>query len=120
MEYSIYKANVVKGQGLASKELLPTLNLDTTCLPEDFKYGVYSCYVFLCGSRFPAMMHYGTRSTDSNISLELHVIDVILDEHFVEITFQPCNFIRDIMKFDSLQDLKKQLGLDLINIVNNV
>jgi riboflavin kinase / FMN adenylyltransferase len=120
MEYSIYKANVVKGQGLASKELLPTLNLDTRCLPEDFKYGVYSCYVFLYGNRFPAMMHYGPRSTDSNISLELHVIDLVLDVDFLDITFQPCTFIRDVMKFDSLQDLKKQLGFDLINIVNNV
>lgn len=119
MEYSIYKAKVVKGQGLASKELLPTLNLDASCLPAGFKYGVYSCYVFLSGTKYLSMMHYGPRSTDSNVSLELHVIDLVLDDDYLEITFQPCVFIRNVMKFDSLQELKKQLGLDLINIVNN-
>jgi len=65
------------------------------------------------------MMHYGLRSTDSNISLEFHVIDQIIDLELTTLTFQPIKYIRSILEFDSLHDLKKQLGLDLIKIVNN-
>ena len=103
MVYSIYSSKVIKGQGLASKFLLPTLNLDVNCLSNDLKYGVYSCYVLLNGKRFLSMMHYGPRSTDSQVSLEIHVIDLVLDQEFLEITFQPYAFIRDVVSFDSLQ-----------------
>ena len=119
MVYSIYNSDVVRGQGLASKHLLPTLNLKVDCLSSSFKFGVYSCNVFIDGQKFLAMMHYGPRSTDSQVSLEIHVLDIVLDHNVDSVKFQPISFIRDVMSFDSLQDLKKQLGLDLINIVNN-
>jgi len=117
--YSIYSSKVIKGQGLASKFLLPTLNLDVNCLSNDLKYGVYSCYVLLNGKRFLSMMHYGPRSTDSQVSLEIHVIDVVLSSDIRWIFFQPVFFIRDVQHFESLHDLKKQLGLDLINVLNH-
>ena len=119
MVYSICKSKVLKGQGLASKYLLPTLNLDVNCLPSDFKYGVYSCRVFIANYSYLGMMHYGPRSTDSNISLEVHVIDTLLDEGITYVEFQPLKFVREVKFFESLHDLKKQLGLDLINVVNN-
>ena len=65
------------------------------------------------------MMHYGPRSTDSQVSLEIHVIDVELSRDIRWIFFQPVSFIRDVQHFESLHDLKKQLGLDLINILNH-
>jgi FAD synthase len=71
------------------------------------------------GQKFLGMMHYGPRSTDANVSLEIHVLDIVLDDNVDSVRFQPVSFIRDVMSFESLQDLKKQLGLDLINIVNN-
>ncbi len=119
MVYSIYKGYVIAGQGIGSKELLPTINLEPSVLGSDFGFGVYSCFVYVLDKKYLAMMHYGRRSTDSNISLEFHVIDQIIDLELTTLTFQPIKYIRGVLEFESLHDLKKQLGLDLIKIVNN-
>ena len=119
MVYSIYRGPVIAGQGIGSKELLPTINLDPSVLGSDFGFGVYSCFVYFLDKKYLAMMHYGRRSTDSTISLEFHVIDQILDLEVYTLTFQPIKYIRGVLEFESLHDIKKQLGLDLIKIVNN-
>jgi FAD synthase len=81
---------------------------------------VYAALVNFSGKMYPAMFHFGVRSTDNTISAEVHLLDVNLDLLDREITITPIKFIRDVGEFQDLQDLKKQLALDLVQIVKYV
>lgn len=104
--------DVIKGQGVGKKELVPTLNLDTKnfLLP---KNGVYKTKTKIDRRIFPSVTFIGIRhSTDGNYSCETHIIDKKC-ENVKNTTVYFIDFIRENRKFDSLKDLKKQIEKDI-------
>ena len=112
--YSI-KGTVVEGHGNGKKIGFPTANID---LDYDYvlpKEGVYMGYCFIYDEKYKAIISVGTHPTIQELSkpiIEVHLLDFegdlygkFVDVHFIKRT-------RSIIKFDSLNELQKQLEKD--------
>ncbi|SNZ06342.1 riboflavin kinase / FMN adenylyltransferase [Persephonella hydrogeniphila] len=111
------KGKIEKGHQLGKKIGFPTINIKP---PEDLclKKGVYSGYVSFNGKMYPAVINYGNRPTvdGKELFIEAHIIDRKIDiseKEEVKIFFK--RFIRDEKKFDSIEQLKKQIQSDIKN-----
>nr|WP_314471308.1 bifunctional riboflavin kinase/FAD synthetase [uncultured Campylobacter sp.] len=110
-EYSI-EGRVIKGQGIGSRELVPTLNLDVKSylLPRE---GVYATRTRIGYKTYGSVTFIGNRvSTDGNFSVETHVLNEnITDAGNVAVCF--IKRLRDNRKFASLEELKRQIYIDI-------
>lgn len=106
--YSV-SGEVVRGQGIASKELFPTINIRTQgyVLPAS---GVYATRV----NGKMAVSFFGHRvSTDGEYAIESHIIDSEIAQVPERLTIQMYKKIRENRRFDSLQELKAQIECDI-------
>ena len=101
--------DVIRGQGIASKELFPTINIRTQgyVLPAS---GVYATRV----DGKMAVSFFGHRvSTDGVYAIESHIIDSEIAQVPERLTIQMYKKIRENRHFDSLQELKAQIECDI-------
>ena len=106
--YSV-SGEVVRGQGIASKELFPTINIRAQgyVLPAS---GVYATRV----DGKMAVSFFGHRvSTDGTYAIESHIIDSEITQAPEQLTIQMYKKIRENRRFDSLQELKAQIECDI-------
>lgn len=111
-EYSI-EGEVVSGQGLGKKELVPTLNLHVKAYQLPLE-GVYATQTKIANKWLPSVSFLGHRvTTDGSFAIESHVLDqdVGVIETKVELAF--VGFIRANQKFEALADLKVQIQKDI-------
>ncbi|QKG29046.1 bifunctional riboflavin kinase/FAD synthetase [Campylobacter sp. RM16187] len=110
-EYSI-EGDVIKGQGIGQKELVPTLNLDVKnyLLPIE---GVYATRTRIGYKTYGSVTFIGNRlSTDGKFSVETHVINEnISNASHVAVCF--IKRLRGNMKFADLSSLKAQIKFDI-------
>ncbi|WP_456479035.1 bifunctional riboflavin kinase/FAD synthetase [Nautilia sp.] len=107
------KGKQVKGQGLGSKELVPTININ---LIKNYLIPKSGVYITLT-NRHPSLTFIGTRSTDGNFSIETHILmengkwKMENENGMFKIEF--IDFLRKNRKFDNLKELKKQIEEDI-------
>ncbi|WP_296824156.1 bifunctional riboflavin kinase/FAD synthetase [Sulfurovum sp.] len=109
----VIEGEVIKGQGLGKKELVPTLNLsvDHYQLPLE---GVYATRTKIGEKWLSSVSFLGHRvTTDSSFAVEVHVIDRDIGEVSGMVSFEFVAFIRENQKFDGLNTLKKQIEEDI-------
>ncbi|UFS63408.1 bifunctional riboflavin kinase/FAD synthetase [Sulfurimonas sp. HSL-3221] len=108
------RGDVVRGQGIGKKELVPTVNMltDGFLLPKE---GVYASLARLDGEEHyhPAVSFVGHRvTTDGSFAVETHVLDgEIVCKERIDVSF--VQRLRGNEKFASLDALKEQIGLDI-------
>lgn len=110
-EYSI-EGRVIKGQGIGSRELVPTLNLDVKSylLPRE---GVYATRTRIGYKTYGSVTFIGSRmSTDGSFSIETHVLNENI-AHTRDVAVCFIKRLRDNRKFESLEELKEQIGIDI-------
>jgi len=106
---------VVEGSHNGAKIGYPTANLELTypyVLP---KIGVYTGYVKLLSSKYKAIISMSTHPTIMELNdpiIEVHLLSYKGDLYGKEIEVQFVEYIRDIKKFDSLEELSEQLTKD--------
>jgi len=110
--YSI-EGEIIRGQGLGKKELVPTINISVCdfLLP---KNGVYITNTKINGKTYRSVTFIGVReSTDGCFSVESHIIDEDIEagQEKAEIYF--FDFIRENQKFNSLKELKVKIKEDI-------
>jgi riboflavin kinase/FMN adenylyltransferase len=104
----------VKGQGLGSREFVPTINLNVEGyeLPAE---GVYAGYTRLGGEHYPSVIFLGYRdSTDGSFAVETHLLDKVIGpvrEPRIFLEFE--TFLRPDRRFDTPAALKEQIYLDI-------
>ncbi len=108
------KSCVIHGNKLGRTLGFPTANLfiDNYVSP---KYGVYIVFAYIEGKKYRAMSNFGLRPTATKEKievLEVHIFDFDGDlyDKIIEVEF--IDFIRDEKKFESLDQLKKQISKD--------
>ena len=110
-EYSV-EGRVIKGQGIGSRELVPTLNLDVKSylLPRE---GVYATRTRIGYKTYGSVTFIGNRvSTDGNFSVETHVLNENIEgARDVAVCF--IKRLRDNLKFSDLASLKAQIKIDI-------
>ena len=109
----IMEGEVIRGQGLGGKELVPTLNLsiDHYRLPKD---GVYAGKTLVEDEWMPSIIFLGHRvTTDGSFAVESHILDQEIDVIEGDSAVSFMSFIRENSKFSSLEQLKKQIEKDI-------
>jgi len=111
--YSIH-GTIIRGFGHGKKMGWPTINLkwsERKILPIE---GVYSCSVSINGSIFRGMMFVGTSmfNLPGHISVEVNLFDFGLDVRGKEVTIHPDHYIRPNIRFDSPDELSRQIAED--------
>ena len=108
------RGHVVSGQGIGSRELVPTINIVTGdyLLPKE---GVYATLTRIDGDEHyhPSVSFIGHRvTTDGSFAVETHIIDgSVACKEMAAISF--VDFLRDNRRFDSLEELKEAIGVDI-------
>jgi len=101
----------IKGLGLGSKELVPTINLKVInyTLPN----GVFATYTTVNSKKFKSITFIGHReSIDNTHTIETHILEDFNLSIKGRVWIEFVEFIRAVKKFDSLEELKKQILLD--------
>jgi len=104
---------VIAGQGLGKKELVPTLNLhvDHYQLPLE---GVYATRTKIGEEWLNSVSFLGHRvTTDGSYAVETHVIDKDIGEVSGKVVIEFVAFMRGNQKFDGLDALKEQIEEDI-------
>lgn len=100
----------VSGQGIGSREVFATINLD--CKPYFLpKNGVYA----VCLNGYLGAGFIGIRSTDKNFSIEVHLLCELdswemLDE---EMHLEFLAYVRENRIFENINTLKEQISMDI-------
>lgn len=111
-EYKIYGTQI-KGQGLGSKSFVPTINLkvDDFLLPKE---GVYITTTILNEKEYQSVTFLGHRvTTDGSYAVETHILDKDIKNETYTIQIKFFNKIRANKKFDSFDELKNRIILDI-------
>ena len=105
---------IVKGAGRGIKLGVPTINFDTSRV-NNLKEGIYVCRVFL-PAPFWGVLHFGPRPTfgEGERTLEVLLFDFENDGRVAGTAdIEIIDFIREIIKFDSPQEMVKKIGRDV-------
>jgi riboflavin kinase/FMN adenylyltransferase len=106
---------VVRGDKRGAELGFPTANLDTDreqALPTD---GVYTSRAFIDSQAYPAMTNIGTSPTfgGNKRLVEVYLLDYRGDLYGQELTVEIIERLRDEKKFDTPEELKKQIAEDV-------
>ena len=112
-----FYGTVVEGNKLGRTIGIPTINL----IPREIKLlppnGVYYSQVELNGERLSAITNIGRKptlgGTDTATGIETYIYDFNRDIYGEELTVSLYEYVRPEMKFNSLDELKQQLDMDI-------
>ena len=113
---------VVHGNKNGRKLGFPTANIAITekdkLIP---KIGAYIGYTVVNGIRYKSMINIGYRPTldGTYLSVESHLIGVDIDLYDQTIQLQLVDFLRNEIKFNSLDQLKDQLAKDKLKVIES-
>ena len=105
---------VITGQGLGKKELVPTLNLyvDHYQLPLE---GVYATRTKIGNEWLSSVSFLGHRvTTDGSFAVETHIIDKDIGSIEGKVWLEFVSFIRENKKFNGLDELRAQIEKDIV------
>ena len=106
---------VVKGRGDGKKMDFPTVNVEVS--KEKFmpKFAVYTGYVIIDGKRYKSVINYGFAPTfgiEKSV-LEAFIIGFDGDLYGKTLTVYFTDYIREICKFSSIEELKDRIKKDI-------
>ena len=107
---------VVRGAGRGTKLGWPTLNIATSPLLQLPRDGIYAGWIEVLAARYPAALSLGVRPTfgaGHKRILEAHLINWSGDLYGSRVHTTFVRRLRDELRFDSVEALKKQIALDV-------
>ena len=107
--------SVIHGKNIGTKIGYPTLNLklnDNYLLP---KRGVYKTICHVDGKLYSSITNVGLKPTlnEKELSIEVHLMNFNEKVYGKDVKVEFVNFIREEKKFNSLDDLAKQIKKDI-------
>ena len=107
---------VAHGRGIGSTRLFPTANLTVPPHVLVPGHGVYATRVYLPeGDSYAAVTNVGTRPTVNNgsdVTVEASLLDYTGDLYGKELRLEFFRHLRDEMRFDSTDALRRQIACD--------
>ena len=109
---------VVKGDGKGREIGFPTANIDTKniILPPN---GVYASYTKFNGKTHKSLLNIGVRPTiikpNPSIQVETHILKFNENIYDQVINIELIDKLRNEIKFESIEELKKQISCDIEN-----
>ncbi|MBN2087549.1 riboflavin kinase [Candidatus Peregrinibacteria bacterium] len=113
----IFRRKVKKGSQAGQSIGYPTINLNVGSFANHHKYGVYKSNVFINKKTYIGALYYGPKLMNKGDVVEIYIIDFKGHIYGKFIHFEVIKKIRDPKKFINLNDLKKQICIDLKNVI---
>ena len=107
---------VEHGRGYGHTEGIPTVNLPVAPHLAVPRRGVYRSRVVIDGAGYPAVSNVGTRPTfgGTGVNCESYLLDYHGDDLYGrDVRVELLGFLRDEKKFDTPEDLYRQIALDI-------
>ncbi|WP_185849180.1 bifunctional riboflavin kinase/FAD synthetase [Blattabacterium cuenoti] len=112
--------NVIRGKGIGRTINFPTANLQVDSKKLIPKKGVYAVKINYLNNMYLGMLNIGINPTiekeNKKIKIEVHIFDFFENIYGKKIDILMIGIIRNEKKFDSIQELKKQICTDKMNI----
>ncbi len=110
--------NVVKGKQIARKINFPTANINLEPQKALLKSGVYAVHVAYKGKKYKGIANLGEKPTlyDNTKLLEVHIFDFHRNIYQEQVVVFFDRFIRNIQKFENIQQLQNQIKKDIEQI----
>lgn len=114
-QYSII-GKVKKDRQIGAKLGFPTANIEIDNEKFLLKNGVYYCKIFIKDKEYKAVVNYGARPTFelNEKIIEAHILDFQGDLYNQEIEICFLDYIREVKKFENIEQLKAQLAQDVL------
>ena len=108
------KGTVVHGRKEGRKIGFPTANIQTNLDLSTLDQGIYASRIKVLGNWYISATSYGNAPVFDfwQVVLETHILDFDLDIYDQEVELELVQFIRPVMKFDSLESLIVQIEKD--------
>jgi riboflavin kinase/FMN adenylyltransferase len=116
-----FESHQIKGRGRATTLGFPTINLEVP-VKLDLQYGIYGVYLFIGLDKYLGAMHFGSSPTfnDEFKSCEIYLIDLkdksIPNTSNQKLSVEVLKYIREVKKFDDIDQLVKQIDQDIEEI----
>ncbi len=110
-----YSLPVLKGKQIGRTMGFPTINQEIPDYMVKPKNGVYKSWTIANGKTYRSITNIGVKPTvnyDGNALMETHIIGFNGDLYGQNIRIALREYLRDEVKFESLDELKKQLEID--------
>lgn len=110
-----YSGVVTHGKKNGTKMGYPTINVEIPDGKIKIKSGVYSSYTYVGTDRYLSVTNVGGRPTlnDRHFNVETHLIDANQNLYGEKVRIEIISFLRDIKKFDNLNELSLQIEKDV-------
>lgn len=115
----IMQGTVVHGKAAGSKHGMPTANLGVAENKLFPPHGVYATLSCMEGTSFRGMTNIGLRPSDDDIpiaTIETWLMNFSRDIYGKRITLQVYKYIRGVVKFANLDEVRKQIDKDVLQI----
>jgi riboflavin kinase/FMN adenylyltransferase len=117
----VLRGSVIRGHGRGRTIGVPTMNLDVRdqLVPAQ---GVYAGRCTVDGTVFPAAVSIGTAPTfgDAGLQIEAHLIGFTGDLYDRTIELEMIDWVREQIRFDGVERLKRQIAMDLLRVSGRV
>ena len=100
---------------------MPTINLSISANKKRPPEGVYATITHIDGKAYKGVTNIGRRpsvDTDDTVTIETFLFDFRRDIYGQKISLDIYTLIRDIIKFDGLEAVKRQVEKDIISARN--
>ena len=112
-----FRRKVITGTRIGHTMGHPTLNFHVGSFARHFGPGAYSCQVRIDGEIYKGALYFGPKMTRKGMILEVFVLNFSRQIYGQFVAIKVDKKIRGPKKFSSLEELKKQIQLDLKSIV---
>lgn len=117
-----YSGIVIKGDGRGRTIGYPTANIDISNLEISIKPGIYATQVIIKDNKsvHKAILFFGPKKTfnQTKKTLEIYILNFDQNLYGKKLEFTIGQFIRGPIKFNSVEELVKQIKLDILKVTN--
>ncbi len=110
-----FHRKVLHGEKIGRKLGFPTLNFHVGRFGDSHSQGVYACQLKIQEKKYKGALYFGPKGQGKPV-LEIHVIDFKKTLYGERVSFEVGEKIREPKKFKSLEEAKKVIGEDILQI----
>jgi riboflavin kinase/FMN adenylyltransferase len=113
-----FSSTVLHGDKSGRQIGFPTINLDPKAMPLGSEEGVYASEVRVADKIYVGALYFGPRSVKNEVFnvLEIHILNFSQEIYGQTVSFKVGTFIRPVIHFTKLSELKTQLAEDIAAI----
>ena len=115
----LFIGTVLHGKAHGRTVGMPTANLAYLPYKQLPAHGVYGTRAVVGGTAYQGLTNIGRRPSDDDydyVSIETFLLDFDRDIFGSEFSLEICSYVRGVMKFNNLAEVKRQVDRDILSL----